>query len=101
MGTDLGVPAIPCREQLVPGNRIVLHTDGVTEARDADGHEFGLERFTDFLDRHHADGLPVPETLRRLNPPVPDRLALRRARRRGRRRDIAYVARGSLPSSVT
>ncbi|PSK74575.1 hypothetical protein C6W96_01285 [Streptomyces sp. CS149] len=57
--------------------------------------------FTDFLDRHHADGLPVPEPLRRLNPPDPDRLALRRARRRGRRRDLAYVARGSLPSSVT
>ncbi|MEY9996540.1 hypothetical protein ABIE67_008572 [Streptomyces sp. V4I8] len=24
------------------------------------------KRFTDFLIRHHADGLPVPETLRRL-----------------------------------
>lgn len=101
MGTDLGVPAIPCREQLVPGDRIVLRTDGVTEARDADGHEFGLELFIDFLDRHHADGLPGPEPLRRLNPPDPDRLALRRARRRGRRRDLAYVARGSLPSAVT
>ncbi|NUV99100.1 serine/threonine-protein phosphatase [Streptomyces sp. CAI 127] len=66
MGTDLGVPAVPCREQLEPGDRIVLYTDGITEARDAGGREFGLERFTDFLDRHHADGLPVPETLRRL-----------------------------------
>lgn len=36
------------------------------EARDALGREFGPNQFTDFIIRHHADGLPVPETLRRL-----------------------------------
>jgi serine phosphatase RsbU (regulator of sigma subunit) len=66
MGTGLGLPSTVCREQLQPGDRIVLYTDGITEARGADDTEFGLERFTDFLIRHHADGLPVPETLRRL-----------------------------------
>ncbi|MEU1212967.1 PP2C family protein-serine/threonine phosphatase [Streptomyces sp. NPDC005790] len=66
MGTDLGVEVITCREQLEPGDRIVLYTDGVTEARSPGGEEFGLARFTDFIIRHHADGLPVPETLRRL-----------------------------------
>ncbi|WP_328477551.1 serine/threonine-protein phosphatase [Streptomyces sp. NBC_00377] len=66
MGTDLGLPSTLCTEQLQPGDRIVLYTDGITEARRPGGPEFGLNRFTDFLIRHHADGLPVPETLRRL-----------------------------------
>ncbi|MGW2390607.1 PP2C family protein-serine/threonine phosphatase [Streptomyces lydicamycinicus] len=66
MGTDLGVPPTLCRDQLEPGDRLLLYTDGITEARDRRGHEFGLESFTDFLIQHHADGLPVPETLRRL-----------------------------------
>jgi serine phosphatase RsbU (regulator of sigma subunit) len=66
MGTGLGLPSTLCREQLQPGDRIVLYTDGITEARRPGGPEFGLDRFTDFLIRHHADGLPVAETLRRL-----------------------------------
>ncbi|MDJ0385614.1 PP2C family protein-serine/threonine phosphatase [Streptomyces sp. G-G2] len=66
MGTDLGLEPVLCREQLEPGDRVVLYTDGITEARNADGREFGLEGFVDFLIRHHSDGLPVPETLRRL-----------------------------------
>ncbi|MFB0614710.1 PP2C family protein-serine/threonine phosphatase [Streptomyces sp. AGS-58] len=66
MGTNLHLPTTVCHEQLQPGDRLVLYTDGITEARTADGREFGLSRFTDFLIRHHADHLPVPETLRRL-----------------------------------
>ncbi|MCT9929895.1 serine/threonine-protein phosphatase [Planotetraspora sp. A-T 1434] len=66
LGTDLGLETIVCHEQLEPGDRLILYTDGITEARDASGREFGLERFVDFVIRHHADGLPVPETLRRL-----------------------------------
>ncbi|MGV9273763.1 PP2C family protein-serine/threonine phosphatase [Streptomyces griseosporeus] len=66
MGTGLGLPVVLCREQLEPGDRIVFYTDGITEARGSTGVEFGLQRFIDFLIRHHADGLPVPETLRRL-----------------------------------
>ncbi|WP_256976218.1 PP2C family protein-serine/threonine phosphatase [Streptomyces sp. CS113] len=66
LGAGLETTATLCREQLEPGDRILLYTDGITEARDKQGQEFGLTRFTDFIIRHHADGFPVPETLRRL-----------------------------------
>ncbi|MFC5748964.1 PP2C family protein-serine/threonine phosphatase [Actinomadura rugatobispora] len=66
MGMGLEADPLLCREQLEPGDRLLLYTDGITEARGSEGREFGLDRFTDFLIRHHADGLPVQETLRRL-----------------------------------
>lgn len=40
--------------QLHPGDRLVLYTDGITEIRDRDGHEFNLSRFKDLL-LHHQD----------------------------------------------
>ena len=66
MGMDMGLPVIPCTEHLEPGDRVLLYTDGIIEARDRHGREFGLQRFVDFVIRHIADGFPVPETLRRL-----------------------------------
>jgi hypothetical protein len=66
MGLGLGVPPEVNHLQLEPGDRLLVYTDGVTEARNPQGEEFGLDRFTDFLIRHQADALPVPETLRRL-----------------------------------
>lgn len=66
LGLDLGVPITLCQEQLQPGDRVLLYTDGITEARNHLGCEFGLDRFVDFVIRHNADGLSVPETLRRL-----------------------------------
>ncbi|MFI6208380.1 PP2C family protein-serine/threonine phosphatase [Streptomyces sp. NPDC051041] len=66
MGTDLGLDSHLCREQLQPGDRVVFYTDGITEAGGTGDAQFGLEHFTDFLIRHHADGLSVPETLRRV-----------------------------------
>lgn len=66
MGTALGVRPTLCREQLEPGDRVVLYTDGITEAHRPGAPQFGVNRFIDFLVRHHADALPVPETLRRL-----------------------------------
>ncbi|MFL5998254.1 MAG: PP2C family protein-serine/threonine phosphatase [Streptomyces sp.] len=66
VGTNLGLPATLCREHLEPGDQLLLYTDGIVEARDAKGREFGRDRFVDFVLRHQADGLPAPETLRRL-----------------------------------
>jgi serine phosphatase RsbU (regulator of sigma subunit) len=54
-------------ERLEPGDRLLLHTDGVLEARDDHGELFGAERLADFVARALADGRPAPETLRRLN----------------------------------
>ncbi|WP_150239883.1 PP2C family protein-serine/threonine phosphatase [Nocardiopsis quinghaiensis] len=66
LGMDLGLPVTVCREQLEPGDRLLLYTDGIIEARDSQGREFGVDRFVDFVIRHQADNMPVPETLRRL-----------------------------------
>jgi len=51
---------------LQPGDRLRLFTDGVIEARSADGEFFGLARLVDLLTRQEAAGQPPPETLRRL-----------------------------------
>ncbi|WP_405445349.1 serine/threonine-protein phosphatase [Streptomyces achromogenes] len=52
--------------RLQPGDRVLLYTDGVTEARTADGRLLGLERFADYVIRASATGEIAPETLRRL-----------------------------------
>jgi serine phosphatase RsbU (regulator of sigma subunit) len=53
-------------EQLEPGDRILLFTDGVVEARSPDGDFFGVERLADLAIRHLAGGLSAPETIRRI-----------------------------------
>jgi hypothetical protein len=53
-------------EQLEPGDRVLLYTDGVTEARSPDGDFFGIERLADLISRNLAGGLPTPETMRRV-----------------------------------
>ncbi|MFI8302878.1 PP2C family protein-serine/threonine phosphatase [Streptomyces sp. NPDC085927] len=52
--------------RLEPGDRVLLHTDGVTEARSAGGELFGETRFADFIIRAIASGETAPEALRRL-----------------------------------
>ena len=47
-------------EVMEPGDRLLLHTDGITEARDTSGEEFGVDRLIDHAERHAAAGLPAP-----------------------------------------
>jgi serine phosphatase RsbU (regulator of sigma subunit) len=52
--------------QLRPRDRILLYTDGVTDARSDNGELFGLDNFADFIIRATAAGEPADEVLRRL-----------------------------------
>jgi serine phosphatase RsbU (regulator of sigma subunit) len=53
-------------ESLQPGDRLLLVTDGVDEARTEDGSFFGRDRLAEFAARELASGLPTPEVMRRL-----------------------------------
>lgn len=69
--TPLGMPMFgrtltEGREHLEPGDMVVLYTDGVIEARAADGSQVGVDGLTDFLHREAGAQQPAPETLRRL-----------------------------------
>ena len=54
-------------ERLERGDRLLLYTDGVVEARNADGVFFGVERLAELVIRQDAARRPTAETLRRLN----------------------------------
>jgi len=58
------------QEQLEPGDRLLLYSDGITEARDAARHFFGEQRLVDFTERASLSRLSAPETLRRLTAAV-------------------------------
>jgi serine phosphatase RsbU (regulator of sigma subunit) len=53
-------------EMLEPADQVLFFTDGVIEARSADGEFFGVERLVDMVTRTSASATPAPETMRRL-----------------------------------
>jgi hypothetical protein len=65
----------PVIEELEPDDMLLLYTDGVTEARTADGELFGLDRLADLLEREAASGRTAEEVLRRLARSVLDHQA--------------------------
>ncbi|MFF7441819.1 PP2C family protein-serine/threonine phosphatase [Streptomyces sp. NPDC008122] len=64
-GYDIPAPALHST-QLQPGDRLLLFTDGVTEARSSAGDLFGEQRLADAVVRSLTAGLPAAEALRRL-----------------------------------
>jgi serine phosphatase RsbU (regulator of sigma subunit) len=65
LGLQASKPA-SCETRLEPGDRLVLYTDGITEARSPEGQFFGEQRLADFISAAAAAGHPAPETVRRL-----------------------------------
>lgn len=61
-----GATYVVCDESLQPGDRLLLVTDGVDEARTEDGSFFGRARLAEFAAKELASGLPTPEVMRRL-----------------------------------
>jgi len=55
-----------CETALQPGDRVLLYTDGIVEARSPAGEFFGEQRLCDFVIRSAGAGFPAPEMLRRL-----------------------------------
>ncbi|HEX2075495.1 MAG TPA: PP2C family protein-serine/threonine phosphatase [Geodermatophilus sp.] len=65
LGLQEAKPA-SCETRLEPGDRLLLYTDGITEARSPDGEFFGEQRLADHVSAAVAAGEPAPETVRRL-----------------------------------
>ena len=65
----------PARAQLRSGDRLLLYTDGVTEARDGSGGRFGLDRLLELVESPTLTEQRAPEMLRQLGGAVVDHLA--------------------------
>lgn len=66
LGHMLRRPPGVTERTLEPGDTLVFYTDGITEARSADGELFGLERLTEFVIDARTRQLPPAETMRQL-----------------------------------
>jgi anti-sigma regulatory factor (Ser/Thr protein kinase) len=52
LGIDLATPLTEAEVVLRPGDVILFYTDGITEAANAEGELFGMQRLTDLLAAH-------------------------------------------------
>ena len=66
VGAGLGDLGTVGRESLEPGDRVLMYSDGVVEARAEDGTFFGVDHLGDLVTREAAAGQPAPETMRKL-----------------------------------
>ncbi|GIE94213.1 PP2C family protein-serine/threonine phosphatase [Paractinoplanes rishiriensis] len=66
LGNMLRRPPHVIEHQMEPGDVMVLYTDGITEARDATGAQFGADRLGQFVVDALSHGTPAPEMMRRL-----------------------------------
>ena len=73
LDTEPGLPLglggredVVVRASLQPGDRVVMFSDGVVEARGVDGAFFGADRLVEMLSRAESRRQAPPETLRRL-----------------------------------
>lgn len=71
-GAVLGVLPDACYDAatvaIQPGDRVIMYTDGITEARNANGEEFGEERLLALAREHHTCSAPALQA--RLNAAV-------------------------------
>jgi serine/threonine protein phosphatase PrpC len=72
LGVEAAVAPTVAEASLEPGDLLLLYTDGLTEARRADGTMFTTEGLSEFIVREAAAGQTAPETLRRLRHAIVD-----------------------------
>jgi sigma-B regulation protein RsbU (phosphoserine phosphatase) len=63
--------------EVAAGDALVVYSDGVTEARNTEGVEFGVERLQDFLERASRCAPPVGICMQALRKAVRDFIGLR------------------------
>lgn len=62
----IGGEVVVAEEMLEPADQVLFFTDGVVEARSAQGEFFGVDRLVEMITRASASAAPPPETMRRL-----------------------------------
>ena len=71
MPMGLGGPVVEVAQvSLQRGDRVLFHTDGISESIAPAGDRFGMDRLADYLVRATLDGVPGPEIVRRLSAAV-------------------------------
>jgi serine phosphatase RsbU (regulator of sigma subunit) len=63
---DPGAPVTTATEHLEPGDGVLFYTDGVVEAHQPGGEQFGAERLADLAGQHASEELGPEEILRHL-----------------------------------